>query len=371
MSRVVHLHIGAPKTGTTYLQDRLTLNAASLAEHGVHFPTKSRFVDADLFHFRAALDLLGQDWGGDPGHAQGAWDTMVRRVNRRSGTVIISHEILAPAKPDRIATAMNDLSGSEVHIVYSARDLARQLPAAWQESIKQGRKWSFRAFLRAVEKERAWFYRAFDLPEVLGSWGAHLPPDRVHVVTVPQSATADEDASLPGRGDTLWLRFCEVFGIDPAWAPLDSQRSNRSLGVTETQLLRKLNRRMDRETRREAQFDELIRGMLAQEELVRSRSPRVTMPPDRFDWIEAQTELWIDWLQGSGVHVVGSVDDLRPVRPEPDAEWVDPDRVRKRKVLRAAMDALEAMTREAAKRPDPERQLGQRVRSNVQRLRDR
>ena len=27
MSRSVYLHIGAPKTGTTYLQDRLTLNA--------------------------------------------------------------------------------------------------------------------------------------------------------------------------------------------------------------------------------------------------------------------------------------------------------------------------------------------------------
>ena len=31
MSRVVFLHIGAPKTGTTYLQDRLTRNAATLA----------------------------------------------------------------------------------------------------------------------------------------------------------------------------------------------------------------------------------------------------------------------------------------------------------------------------------------------------
>ena len=26
MSRVVYLHIGAPKTGTTYMQDRLMLN---------------------------------------------------------------------------------------------------------------------------------------------------------------------------------------------------------------------------------------------------------------------------------------------------------------------------------------------------------
>jgi hypothetical protein len=33
VSRRVYLHIGAPKTGTTYLQDRLSLNAKELAEH--------------------------------------------------------------------------------------------------------------------------------------------------------------------------------------------------------------------------------------------------------------------------------------------------------------------------------------------------
>ncbi len=72
MSRRVYLHIGAPKTGTTYLQDRLALNAKSLTDHDVHFPTKSPLVSPGLFQFRAALDLLDQDWGGKPGHAAAA-----------------------------------------------------------------------------------------------------------------------------------------------------------------------------------------------------------------------------------------------------------------------------------------------------------
>jgi hypothetical protein len=41
MSRVVYLHVGAPKTGTTYLQDRLALNRGDLARHGVHYPPAS------------------------------------------------------------------------------------------------------------------------------------------------------------------------------------------------------------------------------------------------------------------------------------------------------------------------------------------
>jgi hypothetical protein len=364
MSRRVYLHIGAPKTGTTYLQDRLALNARSLASHGVHFPSHSPLVSPGLSQFRAALDLLGQDWGGAPGHAEGSWDALVRKINRRSGTVVVSHEILAPAAPDRIARVMADLAGSEVHVVYSARDLARQLPAAWQESIKQGRRWTYRRFLNRVERGRPWFYRAFDLPTVLGAWGAGLSPDRVHVLTVP--GVGDQ------RPDQLWLRMCEVLGIDPAWAPLDSTRTNRSLGVAETQVIRKLNRRMDRATRREASYDELIRQMLAEDQLVDpAGSPPVRLPPGRFDWAEEQTERWVEWIEGSGVDVVGDLEDLRPARPAEDEVWHNPDKVRRRQQLKAAVDALAAMTREAASRPDPERQLVHRVRTQATRLRHR
>ena len=55
-NRRVYLHIGAPKTGTTYLQDRLARNTRSLSSHGVTLPTRSPVVSPGLFHFRAALD---------------------------------------------------------------------------------------------------------------------------------------------------------------------------------------------------------------------------------------------------------------------------------------------------------------------------
>src|SRR5215203_2265576 len=90
MNRVVHLHIGAPKTGTTYLQHRLSRNSRTLDKHDVHIPTRSPLVSPELFQFRAALDLLGQDWGGQPGHADGAWDQLVRR-DRKSTRLNSSH----------------------------------------------------------------------------------------------------------------------------------------------------------------------------------------------------------------------------------------------------------------------------------------
>ena len=355
MSRVVHLHIGAPKTGTTYVQDRLSINQEALAEHGVIYP--GRGPDPSVSHFRAALDLLDQDWGGASGHAHGAWDQLARKVRRSRGNVIISHEILAPAPPEKVARVMHDIRGSDVHIVYSVRDLGRQLPAAWQESVKQGRRWTFAKFLDAARDGHAWFARAFDLPRVLNTWGRNLSPSQIHLVTVPRVNNPDEEL--------LWKRFCQALDIDPAWAPADSTRSNTSLGIVETQLIRRLNRRMGRATRREAPYDELIRQMLDSQELLSRASRKVTLPPDRYDWATEQAELWIDWIEGSKVDVIGDVKELLPHRPPADVVWVDPDRVAARPLLNAALQALEAMTREAASRPDPDRQLVGRVRRKL------
>lgn len=362
MSRTVYLHIGAPKTGTTYLQDRLTLNAASLASHDVHFPTRSALVSPGLFQFRAALDLLGQDWGGAPGHADGSWDQLVKRINRRSGTVIVSHEILAPARSHHVARAMNDLGAdADVHIVYTARDLARQLPAAWQESIKQGRTWRYRKFLRKSERGRTWFARSFDLPSVLGTWGAHVPPGNIHLVTVPTDR----------RGESLWDRFCRATRIESSWAPEESTRANASLGVAETAVLRQLNKKLDRKVRREAAYDGLIRQMLAEEELVRGDSPRIALPPAAYEWVVDRGNQWVEWVEQAGIDVVGDVADLVPTAPAADASWHDPDKVRPRHRLQVAMRALAAMTTEAANRPDPDQQLTSRLRKNADRLRSR
>jgi hypothetical protein len=356
MSRRVYVHIGAPKTGTTYLQDRLGRNAKQLAAHDVHIPTRAPLMSSSTFHFRAALDLLGQDWGGSPGHAEGAWEALVRRVRRAGGTAIFSHEILAPAAPEAVARLKRDLADAEIHVVYSARDLARQAPAGWQESVKQGRRWKYGRYLGRVRKGRSWFARAFDLPAVLSTWGNGLPPEHVHVVTVPQAAALEADPDL------LWHRFCRAFGIDPAWAPLESDRANPSLGSAETQVLRALNERIGRSTRANPGYDALILGMLADETLGGRKSRPILLPPKFHDWARERGEAWVEWVEQSGVDVVGDPADLLP-EPLPEGQrYRHPDRVSSKAQLTAALDALAAMTEEAASRPDPDASMRGRLR---------
>ena len=361
MTRRVYLHVGAPKTGTTYLQDRLALNRQELARHDVHYP-----LGLQASHFKAALDLLDVSWGGQREGARGEWAKLVDRVNRHDGTVIVSHEILAGARPQQIRHAMKDLEGSEVHLVYSVRDLARQIPAEWQEGVKHRRRRTFARFLRQVQNARRtnpsmWFWKAQGLPDVLTRWGHGLPPEQVHLVTVPQSGAPR---------DLLWHRYCEAFGIDPAWAPAESSRENVSIGTAETALIRKLNRRLKKAGLPGEDYRRLVRQLVVHETLAqRTDMTRATLPPSAFPWVEEIAQEWVDWVEGSGIRVIGDIADLRPVRPPEDAVWRDPDKPRRRDMVDAALDAMVALTLEAASRPDPDDQLTAKLGRAARRLR--
>ena len=361
MTRRVYLHVGAPKTGTTYLQDRLALNRQELARHDVHYP-----LGLHASHFKAALDLLDLSWGGQREGARGEWAKLVDRVNRHDGTVIVSHEILAGARPAQVRRAMEDLGSAEVHLVYSARDLARQIPAEWQEGIKHRRRRSFARFLQQVQNARRtkptmWFWKAQGLPDVITRWGHGLPPEQIHLVTVPQ----------PGAPrDLLWQRYCDAFGIDPSWAPAESDRENVSIGTAETALVRRLNRRLKRAGLAGDDYRRLVRQLVVHETLAqRTGMTRATLPPSAYPWVEEIAQEWVDWVEGSGIHVIGDVADLRPVRPAEDAVWHDPDKPRRREMVDAALDAMVALTVEAASRPDPDDQLSAKLGRAARRLR--
>jgi hypothetical protein len=363
MRRVVYVHVGAPKTGTTYLQDRLSLNGPALERQGVHFP-----VVAHDGQFRPALDLLQMTWGGLQQDVDGEWDALMARVRRLSGTVVLSHEVLAAARPPQVERAMADLAGSEVHVVYSARDLARQIPAEWQEGIKHQRKVSFAGFLEQVRSaERTaptlWFWRVQSLPDVLARWTRDLPPERVHLVTVPQ-------AGAPR--DLLWERYCRAFGIDPAWAPEESERVNVSIGAAETVLLRRLNRRLRRAGLSSEDYRHWIREVVVHRTLAqRPGMSRVTLPPTAFGWAAEVAEEWVEGVRGSGIDVVGDLADLRPVPPAEGTGWANPDRPRRADMLDAALDAIVALSLEGAARPEPSEQLTARLSRAAHRLRPR
>lgn len=317
--RKVLVHVGAPKTGTSFVQDLLFQNRERLAETGVLYP-------ADRFdaHFLAALDLMELPWGGLEHQAVGAWERLAEQVRAWEGTVIISHEILATASRQHVQRALESFGpDAEVHVVVSVRDLVRQVPAEWQENVKHRRTIGYREFLDRIMDPASsgpvatWFWGVQDIPEILARWSATLPSQHVHVVTVPK----------PGAPrDLLWQRFASVFGLDPdAFDTSTVERANPSLGVAETAFVRQLNERVNNGVLPNENYRELVRELLAHRTLSgRADAERLRLPPDVREWAVRLSEQWVTDLGARGYDLVGSWEELRPDEAD-DSPFVDPD----------------------------------------------
>lgn len=339
--RRVLVHVGAPKTGTSFVQDVLFVNRESLAEQGIRYPAE-RFDE----HFLAALDLLELHWGGLEKQAVGAWDRLAEQVRAWPGTTIVSHEILATATRQQVRRALTSFGeGAEVHVVLSARDLVRQLPAEWQENLKHRRTVRYRDFLDKVADPArdgelaSWFWGVQEVPDILDRWGSRLPPEQVHLVTVPK----------PGAPrDLLWRRFASVLGLDPEALEPETTRSNPSLGVPETALLRMLNKRVNGVLANE-DYRRLVRELLAHRTLSqRTGSPRLALPEDVRTWAADLSKEWVADLETRGYDVVGSLDELLP-DPAPAGDFVDPDRPDRRAVLDASLTSMLTLLQESTR----------------------
>lgn len=336
MTKRVLLHVGTPKTGTSYLQDVLFKNQGVLAEAGINY-------HADRFdaHFLAALDLLRMPWGGLESEAVGAWDRLAERAGSWPGTSIISHEILATASRTQIARALRSLGhedGTEIHLVLSARDLTRQIPAEWQENVKHRSVISYDRFLETIRdparegRIATWFWGVQEIPDILDRWGHDLPPERIHVVTVP----------APGSPpDLLWERFSVAFGLDEVELDLHAERANPSLGAPETALIRRINRAANRFVE-PADYRPIVRELLAHQTLSRrTGSPRLALPPSAHPWAVGLSRAWVDEIEHRGYDVVGDVEDL--VAGPPPASFSDPDKPKERLVASASVEAIRAL----------------------------
>ena len=93
MSQRVYLHVGVPKSGTTFLQASLDENKKALKEAGVLYP--SGHLGSDAGHLDAVLDVL--DLAAPGGRTTtGAWDRLTQAARDwRRGTVLVSPELLA------------------------------------------------------------------------------------------------------------------------------------------------------------------------------------------------------------------------------------------------------------------------------------
>jgi hypothetical protein len=207
----------------------------------------------------------------------------------------------------------------EVQVVVTARDLGRQIPAVWQERVKNRHTDSYHEFLEWVlrspqgRRRRGGFWVPQDLGALVARWAAVLGPDRVTVVTVP-----------PPGADALelWRRFATAVELPDVGYTFPEAGSNPSLGIVEAELLRRVNPMLEELTWPEYEHRVKLRfaqGMLAQA----ASSPRITVPEEFHDEVRAVADAVAGDLSRSGCRVVGDLADLRPALGT--GPWPAPD----------------------------------------------
>nr|MBA2558394.1 hypothetical protein [Propionibacteriales bacterium] len=236
MSRTVFMHVGVAKTGTTYLQRILHSNRGLLRRNGLVYPGARRSA-----HFKASLDLRGATFQGHTyPDVEGAWGRLVKEVKRFDGSALISHETLAHTRKRVIEPAIASFDTDDVRIVLTTRDLARQLPAVWQEKVKNRGEQTYAEFLDSTfaaaggRRKRGGFWRAQDIVGLSRRWANIVGADRITIVTVPP----------PGDPRELWRRFARAVELPDLLYDIATDSSNSSLGVAESELLRRLNPRL-------------------------------------------------------------------------------------------------------------------------------
>ncbi len=304
-SRTVHLHVGTPKSGTTYLQRLLAGNRELLARHGYLYPGRQQA------HFLAALDVRDRGFRGHryPG-SDGAWSDLVSQVMAVDGPALVSHEILGSADPAAIGRAVDSFPGRPVRVLVTCRDLGRQVPATWQERVKNRHLQTYDEFLDTVfappgssPPGSGQFWRSQDLVDLGRRWGAAVGPGNVRFVTVPGAEAA------PGE---LWRRFREAAEL-PDLAYRDPGRGlNTSLGTAETELLRRLSATLPDDLPWPA-YSRRVKKRFAETELVgHATAGRLTVPAHHRPAVVEAAEQMMTRLRDSDHEVVGDLADLQP-----------------------------------------------------------
>lgn len=300
MTSRVFLHIGLPKTGTTYLQDCLWANKQQLAARGVLLPGRHR-----RRHLLASLDLRDDpNLAQRPGDVEAPWQELVDEARTWDGETVISHEFFASAAPHQVQRAVDAFPGAEVHVLVTARAMVGLGVSRWQEWVKNGGKKGIDRYPPRADYDPTdeWGWGSFDLADVLARWGSVIPHERIHVLPMASSGADPRD---------LWLRFLSVLGLDAEGLEAPEQQANRSLGLVEVELLRRVNARLkgfgsafDRGT--------WIRGYLGEGKVLPDSREKFRPDDAILEELRVRGERALAMLHDEGFDVVGDLALLEP-----------------------------------------------------------
>lgn len=339
--RRVFLHIGLPKTGTSYLQSIIWSHRDALRSAGMLLPGRER-----RDHHWASLAVREQpSLARRHPRAPEAWDVLRHEIRDWKGNSLVSHEFFCSASAEQargMVTALAD-EGAEVHVVVTAREPLSLFTSSWQEHLKNKGTTPISQYAATESDDPTviWNWRALDLRLVLERWAPAVDdPARVHVITPPGG---DQPR------DELWRRFCSVLGLSPDIAATESF-ANASMGVVEAETLRRVNQKLEGFARA---FDRgvWIRSFLADDKLVPRGGDPYWPGEEQIADCRRRGEAAVRYVRDAGFDVVGDLRDITV--PEQLPERRHPDSVTDSEVAEVAVYLVADLLGEVRARTPP------------------
>lgn len=337
MTALQVLHIGLMKSGTSFIQDQLFANQERLRAQGTTIPGQG-WND----QVKGVTEVLGRQPAGLGANA-GAWQALVDELTSAHGPAIVSMEFLGPAKPQALARIKRDLP--RARIVITARDLNRSIAALWQETVQNGRDWTFADYRAGVRAARpghevgqpttagTTFWRQQDVVRVARTWRAAF--DDVVVVTVPPPGAPRE---------LLMQRFAQAAGFD-ASDLVEARRGNESLGAASILALRRMNELLNAQGLVFPKGSNIRKHQLAKRILAAHKDEEQSIGLPVEDWIPEHAATMAEQLQAMELTLIGDWADLTPV----DVPGVDPATVAGADVAEAAIAGLTGLVADRIK----------------------
>lgn len=338
------VHVGSPKTGTSYLQTVLQQaqrRRPSAAPADVVMLPAGR-QDA----FWLMQDVRGRlDPDRDAPRAFGALDRfradLAALVQKgEAARVLLSEEQLGAATPEQVRRLLDrcgDPDEVEIHVVVTSRALSRSVPSYWQQQLQVGARITFEDYCAQVrDREEGFgsrFWRAWDPTSIRERWTPLVPRERFHVVTVPRGGAPDE----------LLHRFCRVLGVPAPDLKGTDRPRNPSLGWAQAEVLRQVNTALPERLRHRRAYRVDGKQWLGLTHLAAQKGDRIALPLAWQDWCADQTARVVAGL--SDVDVVGDLADLRVEAEDFVSEELVPDQVA---LTQSAVEALASIVVERA-----------------------
>ncbi|WP_181312350.1 hypothetical protein [Nocardioides campestrisoli] len=344
MAERVFLHVGLPKTATTYLQTIVWSNRDRLRADGLVVPGRER--RDHLWASRVVREDPHLD--RHPAHHRSAWQRLREELATAPGTGLVSHEFFAAASRAQARAAVEALAPAEVHVVVTAREPLGLFTASWQESLKNGGTRPMADYGRAESRSphAIWDWRTLDLALVLQRWSAAVPPERIHVLPLDPSAPREE----------IWGRFAGLLGLDPDGYDLSRSFPNSSMGVAEAETLRRVNLSLrDSDHPFERAFDKgvYLRTFLADERLVPRGGEKFWPEPDQIEDCRRRGERAAALVREGGYALHGRLEHL--LVPEEVEPRRVPGSVTDAEVAQVAVDLVGRLLDDVRRLSTPER----------------